>query len=85
MREIRPDIDWHKGRALLYIIEEIETVRGAVGLPMFIGDDKTDEDGFAALDGRGAAVLVGSGDAQTAASSYVATPDEVVVLLERLL
>jgi trehalose-phosphatase len=85
VREIRPDIDWHKGRALLYIIEEIETVRGAVGLPMFIGDDKTDEDGFAALDGRGAAVLVGSGDAQTAASSYVATPDEVVVLLERLL
>jgi trehalose-phosphatase len=83
--EIRPDIDWHKGKALLYIIEEIETVRRARMLPMFVGDDKTDEDGFAALGDRGAGVLVGPPDAHTAASSYVRTPDEAVELLEQLL
>ena len=85
VREIRPDIDWHKGRALLYIIEEIEAVRGAPMLPMFVGDDKTDEDGFIALRGRGAAVLVGAVDAHTAASSFVHSPEEAVTLLEQLL
>jgi trehalose 6-phosphate phosphatase len=85
VREIRPDIDWHKGRALLYIIDEIESVRGATMLPMFVGDDKTDEDGFAALPSTGAGVLVGPADAHTAATSYVHNPDEAVALLERLL
>jgi trehalose 6-phosphate phosphatase len=85
VREIRPDIDWHKGKALLYIIEEIETIRGAVKLPMFVGDDKTDEDGFAALPRDGAGVLVGAPDAHTAANAYVRSPQEAVQLLERLL
>jgi trehalose 6-phosphate phosphatase len=85
VREIRPDIDWHKGRALLYIIEEIESVRGRVQLPMFLGDDRTDEDAFAALSKRGAGVLVGPANAETAASTYVHSPDEAVQLLERLL
>lgn len=83
--EVRPEIDWHKGRALLYIIDEIESVRQAHMLPMFVGDDKTDEDGFAAIAGKGPGVLVGPADAHTAASSYVRTPDEAVELLERLL
>ena len=85
VREIRPDIDWHKGKALLYIIEEIESVRGHVELPMFLGDDRTDEDAFAALPRSGAGVLVGPADAETAATTYVHSPDEAVQLLERLL
>lgn len=85
VREIRPDIDWHKGKALLYIIKEIESIRGPVRLPVFVGDDKTDEDGFAALSAFGAGVLVGPSDAHTAATSFVRTPDEAVVLLEKLL
>ena len=85
VREIRPDIDWHKGKALLYIIDEIESVRGLVQLPMFLGDDRTDEDAFAALPDHGAGVLVGPADAETAATTYVHTPDEAVQLLERLL
>ena len=83
--EIRPDIDWHKGNALLYIIKEIELVRRARMLPMFVGDDKTDEDGFAVIRDAGAGVLVGPADAHTAATSYVRTPDETVELLEQLL
>lgn len=83
--EVRPDIDWHKGKALLYIIREIEEIRGAEMLPMFVGDDKTDEDGFAALPHKGAGVLVGSPDAQTAAGCYVRSPEEAVQLLEQLI
>lgn len=83
--EVRPDIDWHKGKALLYIIREIEQVRGAEMLPVFVGDDKTDEDGFAALPPGGVGVLVGAADARTAAGCYVRTPEEAVVMLEKLL
>jgi trehalose-6-phosphatase len=54
-------------------------------LPMFVGDDKTDEDGFAVLPAEAAGVLVGAPDAVTAATSYVRSPDEAVELLERLL
>jgi trehalose 6-phosphate phosphatase len=83
--EVRPDVDWHKGKALLYIIEEIEMARGAAMFPMFVGDDKTDEDGFAALPTTGAGVLVGSANAATAAACYVNDPEEAVKLLEQLL
>lgn len=82
--EVRPDIDWHKGKALLYIIDEIEQLRGARMLPMFVGDDVTDEDGFAALPADGAGVLVGSANAQTAARCYVRSPAETVQMLEML-
>jgi trehalose 6-phosphate phosphatase len=85
VREVRPDIDWHKGKALLYIIEEIEQVRGAQMLPMFVGDDKTDEDGFAALPPGGAGILVGPPETSTAARSFVRTPEEAVSLLEQLI
>ncbi|HEY0673213.1 MAG TPA: trehalose-phosphatase [Longimicrobiales bacterium] len=83
--EVRPDIDWHKGKALLYIIDEIASVRGPEMLPLFVGDDKTDEDGFAALPAGGAGVLVGDPDAHTAAGCYVRSPHEAVEMLERLL
>jgi trehalose 6-phosphate phosphatase len=83
--EIRPDIDWHKGKALLFILEDIQRAHGVEMMPLFVGDDKTDEDGFEAIAGRGAGVLVGAADAVTAATSYVRNPDETVDLLERLL
>jgi trehalose 6-phosphate phosphatase len=83
--EVRPDVDWHKGKALLYIIEAIETARGVAMLPLFVGDDKTDEDGFVALSATGAGVLVGPPDLPTAATSYVRSPEEAVQLLEQLL
>lgn len=85
VREVRPGIDWHKGKALLYIMEEIASVRGPQMLPMFVGDDRTDEDAFRALPEHGAAVLVGDPQTPTAARSYVRSPEEVVLLLEQLL
>jgi trehalose 6-phosphate phosphatase len=83
--EVRPDIDWHKGKALMFMVAAIEKTRGASMLPMFVGDDKTDEDGFAALPAYGAGVWVGAPDAETVATAFVHSPDEVVQLLERLL
>ena len=45
--EIRPNIDWHKGKAVRFILSLLPTPYSL--LPVFIGDDTTDEDAFKAL------------------------------------
>lgn len=44
--EIRPRIDWDKGRALQYLIQNLDLNDSDDFLPLYIGDDKTDEDAF---------------------------------------
>ena len=44
--DIKPQIEWHKGYAIQWILKEI-LPSGA--LPLYIGDDVTDEDAFAAI------------------------------------
>jgi trehalose-phosphatase len=45
--ELRPDVDWDKGKTLQWIAGEM-TGDGAL-LPIFVGDDLTDIDAFNAL------------------------------------
>lgn len=66
--EIKPTLDWHKGAATLWLLARFEQEYGSL-LPVFIGDDITDEDGFEAVGGLGAAIVVGSGDRLTAAGA----------------
>src|SRR5215813_4689999 len=43
--ELLPDIDWHKGKAVLWLLETLELESRPRGIrPIFIGDDRTDED-----------------------------------------
>ena len=44
--EIRPRVDWDKGRALQYLLDTLGFDTSNNVLPMYIGDDKTDEDAF---------------------------------------
>lgn len=55
--EVRPHYDWHKGKAVEYLLEELQ-LRGPEVLPIYIGDDLTDEDAFKVLQGRGISVIV---------------------------
>jgi len=57
--ELRPAVDWGKGRAVLWLLQELGLAQPDV-LPVYIGDDLTDEDAFRALAGRGLPVLVDS-------------------------
>ena len=76
--EVRPAVDWHKGRAVLFLLEQMRPPAGAPVL--YLGDDRTDEDAFRALsdDGLGEGVLVSEDpSSETAATSYLRDPAEV--------
>lgn len=76
--EIRPPINWDKGKAVLWLIRSL---RPAKYLPVYIGDDKTDEDAFRAIKGRGPSFLVGAGR-PTAADHRLGTIRDVYRLIE---
>ena len=67
--ELQPDVDWNKGRAVLWLLEQM----GAAGtaLPLYIGDDVTDEDAFRALKGQGIGILVRDDQPRASAAEYV--------------
>ncbi len=55
--EIQPKVDWDKGKAVLHLIEALG-LDGPGVVPLYIGDDVTDEHAFEAIAGRGLGVLV---------------------------
>ncbi len=81
--ELQPAIDWGKGKAVLWLLDAIDTAQ-AEPYPIYIGDDVTDEDAFRALAGVGVGIVVGDDDRTTAASYALSTPKEVEHFLNRL-
>lgn len=80
--ELRPGLDWDKGHALLWLLDSLHAEAGA--LPLYIGDDVTDEDAFRAIADRGIGILVSEESRETAAAYSLKDPEEVRELLERL-
>lgn len=81
--ELQPDIEWHKGKAVEFLLRTLEPSGPGV-IPLYLGDDVTDEDAFNALKGRGIGVFVGPPDQPTAADYRLADVDEVIELLRRI-
>ena len=82
--ELRPGIDWNKGRAVLWLLERLG-LDGMDVVPIYVGDDLTDEDAFRALSGRGLTVVVRDGESRPTAAEYtVADVAEVKRFLEML-
>lgn len=77
IHELQPRIDWHKGKAVLLLLERLDNV-----FPIYIGDDVTDENAFTALSGRGIGVVVMEEPRPTAASYRLKDTDEVVSFLK---
>jgi alpha,alpha-trehalase len=83
--ELQPDVDWNKGKALLWLLEALSLDRRDVR-EIYIGDDTTDEDAFSALRPRqGIGILVTESPRPTAASYVLADTRDVRAFLKKLI
>lgn len=86
--EIKPDIGWDKGKALQLIMKRYSRGGRLSGLlPVYLGDDLTDEDGFNFIEkyGNGISVFVGEPKTDSRARYFLKSPEEVTGFLGRLL
>ena len=82
--ELRPAIDWDKGKALLWLLERLQAAGGTY-IPAYIGDDDTDEDAFRAIAGRGIGVRIGDPQEPSVAEYNLVDVGEVLQFLHALL
>ncbi|XP_065868424.1 probable trehalose-phosphate phosphatase D [Euphorbia lathyris] len=84
--EIRPKIEWDKGHALEYLLDTLGLSNSNDVLPVYIGDDRTDEDAFKAIKsrGQGYSIIVTSSPKNTDATYSLGDPSEVLAFLLRL-
>lgn len=78
--ELLPNIDWNKGTALMSLIKTLGL--RAKYLPVFIGDDLTDEDAFRMIQEKGLGILVGKATGDTFANYCLRDYSEVRSFLE---
>jgi trehalose 6-phosphate phosphatase len=86
--ELRPNVDWDKGKTLRWVIDHLrETQSAGPLLPIYVGDDITDEDAFDAVRQDGIPILVRhneDGDRATAALFVLDSPAKVGEFTDRL-
>jgi trehalose 6-phosphate phosphatase len=83
--EVRPAVNWDKGKAVQLLIKRFTRAgRHSSLLPIYLGDDLTDEDAFRFIDryGKGISVLVGLPNQDTSARYFLKSPEEVAKFLE---
>ncbi|XP_074281711.1 putative trehalose-phosphate phosphatase D [Silene latifolia] len=84
--EIRPCISWNKGNAVEYLLETLGLSESNDVVPIYIGDDTTDEDAFKVIHNRGHGfpILVSKKPKETKASYSLHDPSQVLLFLVRL-
>lgn len=78
--ELRPKLDWHKGKALLWVWDQIQQ-NSKHPFSIFLGDDLTDEDAFEAIENIGIGILVGKPTFESKAHYYLNEQSDVKKLL----
>ncbi|HPN72462.1 MAG TPA: trehalose-phosphatase [Candidatus Omnitrophota bacterium] len=79
--EVLPPVKWDKGEAALRLISEKKRMSKKPVLPVYIGDDITDETAFKAIGNSGLTVLVGR--RSSAAGHYLEGTGEVISFIRR--
>jgi len=82
--EIKPALDWHKGKAIEWIMNKLEYSYPDKYVPLYVGDDVTDEDGFRALADDGIGILVGKHSQLSAAQYHLKDVNHVDEFLDYL-
>src|SRR5208283_4851895 len=85
--ELRPDMDWDKGKTLRWVIDHLPEAGSGSLTPVYLGDDITDEDAFEAVRNDGVPILVrhnDDGDRATAALFALDSPARVSEFTDRL-
>ena len=82
--EFMPKVDWDKGQAIKKLCEILD-INSKSTMPVYIGDDETDEDAFHELHGKGIGIRVdGNANPDTYANYVLNDPSEVSRFLEIL-
>ncbi len=83
--EVRPPVDWDKGKIVLWLLaRQVLVLKKENILPIYIGDDATDEDAFKALKRKGLTVFVGK-PGNTKADYYLKNAEEVTKFLRLIM
>ncbi|KMS98864.1 hypothetical protein BVRB_3g067590 [Beta vulgaris subsp. vulgaris] len=84
--EVRPVIDWNKGKAVEFLLDSLGLNDCDDVLPIYVGDDRTDEDAFKFLreENRGYGILVSSVPKESHAFYSLKEPSEVMEFLKEL-
>lgn len=80
--EIRPAIDWHKGKAVEFLKKELSKEKNAFSI--YVGDDVTDEDAFKFV-ANGLGILVGYHGVETYADYHLEDLEQVKQFFRKLL
>ena len=83
VHEFLPGVDWHKGKAVNWLLTALE-LDGEDVLPFYLGDDLTDEDAFAVVRDKGIGILVAESPRETKARYALRDVAEVATFLEAL-
>ncbi len=83
--EVLPTVEWDKGKIVLWLLtRRLFALKGENILPIYIGDDVTDEDVFRAIKNKGLTIFVGK-PKKSKAQYYLKDHNEVQDFLERIL
>lgn len=82
--ELKPNCEWNKGKALEWLMNKLNFDLNT-HIPVFIGDDLTDEDAFAIVQNHGVGIVVCEDTQRYTRASYsLATPEDVYTFLNQL-
>ncbi len=82
--ELKPNCEWNKGKALDWLMSRLNFDLEK-HVPVFIGDDLTDEDGFAMVQENGIGIVVSEDRHRYTQAGYLlGTPEDVYTFLYQL-